>query len=422
VLVSTALLLALAGGVGSPAAAGSTDIVERLEAVPGLTVVEEQPTAAPFRFFVLSFTQPVDHKNPRAGAFQQRLTLLSRGVDRPTVLATSGYRVPTFAYREEPTQLVDGNQVTVEQRFFEPSRPDPADWSKLTIWQAATDHHRIVAALKPILAKSWLSTGGSKGGMASVYHRRFYPDDVTGTIAYSAPQDTVNNDDSAYDEFFATVGTPECRTALDAVQVEMLKRRTRLVARFQTWAADNGYTFTTVGSADRAFEFLVNGTTWAFWQYYGINSCGGVPAPAASDDALLKLPNLAGLQHYPGQDRAESYLPASLVPTFEPQAMADIDRWVKTSGSRLLFVNGQNDPWSAEPFLLGPGSRDSLSFAVARGTHNSTISRLAPTEKTAATNAVLRWAGLNTPSSTGAAVHIPALDDYNPLTDRHLNR
>ena len=68
------------------------------------------------------------------------------------VLFTAATTCNLEPYRSEPTRLVDGNQISVEQRFFTPSRPEPADWSKLTIWQAATDHHRLVAALKPIYA------------------------------------------------------------------------------------------------------------------------------------------------------------------------------------------------------------------------------------------------------------------------------
>ncbi|MFG2037513.1 S28 family serine protease [Dactylosporangium sp. NPDC048998] len=185
-LLSVAIALGLVGAVGvaGPAAAAETDIRARLEAVPGLTVLSEQPVAAPYRFFILSIAQPVDHRHPRAGTFQQRFTLLHRGTDRPMVLHTTGYNVPEYAFRSEPTRLVDGNQISVEQRFFTPSRPEPANWEQqLTIWQAATDHHRIVQALKPIYSQQWISTGASKGGMTSVYHRRFYPDDVDGTVA-----------------------------------------------------------------------------------------------------------------------------------------------------------------------------------------------------------------------------------------------
>jgi hypothetical protein len=436
------------------------DIADQLKAVPGLTVLEERAAPAPYRFFVLSFTQDTDHKHPAAGSFQQRLTLLHRGTDRPTVLHTTGYGVPNQIFRAEPTRLVDGNQISVEQRFFTPSRPEPADWSKLTIWQAATDHHRLVQALKPIYSAKWVSTGASKGGMTSVYHRRFYPSDVDGTVAYVAPQDVVNVEDSAYDRFFTTVGDAACRTALDDVQAEALRRRADLVARYDAWAKEQGETFEVVRGVDRAFEFMVNGTTWAFWQYSTQSKCKDVPATTATSEEIfawldtvyglgsntdagvtgyfpyyhqaasqlgypfIKLPHLKKLQHYRGQDVAPSYLPADLVPRFKPLAMLDIDLWVRLSGRQLLFVYGQNDPWGAEPFHLGVGTRDSLSYTAAGANHGANISLLAPDEVATATAALQRWAGV--PSVTGlraaSAGYVPALDDYNPALDRRFSR
>ncbi len=114
-----------------------------------MSLIEEKPYTG-YRFFVLNYTEPIDHRHPSKGTFQQRITVLHKDVSRPTVFYTGGYNVSTNPGRREPTQIVDGNQVSMEYRFFTPSRPDPADWSKLDIWQAASDQHRIFEALKPI--------------------------------------------------------------------------------------------------------------------------------------------------------------------------------------------------------------------------------------------------------------------------------
>jgi hypothetical protein len=448
--------------VPAPASAAVEDIAVQLAKVPGLTVVEERAAPAPYRFFVLRFTQPADHRHPSAGTFEQRMTLLHRGQDRPTVLHTTGYGVPDYVFRSEPTRLIDGNQLSVEQRFFTPSRPAPADWSDLTIWQAATDHHRIVQALKPVYPVNWISTGASKGGMTSVYHRRFYPADVAGTVAYVAPQDVINSEDSAYDRFFSTAGTdPACRAALDDVQIEALKRRTALVGRYQAWATANDRTFGVVGGIDRAFEFMIGGTTWAFWQYGNQSQCAEVPAVTATDEEILawvdgvfgldsntdqgitpyvpyyyqaatqlgypyvKLRHLAKLQKYRGQDVAKTYVPRELAPRFKPLTMADIDLWVRQSGRQLLFVYGGNDPWGAEPFHLGRGTRDSLTYTAAGANHGANISLLTPAEAATATSVVQRWAGLSTAAlrTTGpAAAYNPVLDDRNPALDRRFSR
>jgi hypothetical protein len=446
----TAAVPAQAGPVAT-----QVDIVDQLNAVPGLTVVSEQPPPAPgYRFFFLTYRQPADHLNPQGATFQQRFQLLHKATDRPMVLHTTGYYMPQFGFRSEPTRLIDGNQISVEQRFFEPSRPDPADWRTLTIWQAATDHHRIVNALKPIYSAKWISTGASKGGMTSVYHRRFYPGDVDGVVAYVAPNDTIDPADTAYDEFFQTVGSdPACQTALDDLQREAFNRRTELVSRYEALVAEQGLTFQRVfGSADKAFEMTVLDTAWAFWQYSGQSVCHTVPDTTASTDEIfqfidthagwtfytdegilpyapyfyqaatqlgapsLKFKHLRGLRHYPNLYQANSSLPAELKSGHDPLPMIDVDGWVRRDSSQMLFVYGADDPWGAEPFH--PSSTDSYSYTAPGTNHGANIARLVPADRDAATATLLRWAGASTMARLSAQTFIPELDVRDPRDAR----
>ncbi|GAA2318114.1 S28 family serine protease [Streptomyces violaceusniger] len=460
-LLSLAILVGTVGaGAGSasaaPAAPAQPDIKERVLAIPGMRFVEEQPYEG-YRFLVFSYVQPVDHRNPSKGSFQQRFTLLHKATDRPTVFYTSGYNVTTAPRRSEPTQLVDGNQVSMEYRFFTPSRPQPADWSKLDIWQAASDQHRLFRALKPIYGKKWLATGGSKGGMTATYYRRFYPRDMDGTVAYVAPNDVADKEDSAYDRFFAGVGTAECRTKLNAVQREALVRRDEIVKRYQKWADDEKRTFTVVGSADKAYENVVLDLVWAFWQYHLLKDCADVPAPTASTDELygfideisgfsaytdqgletytpyyyqagtelgsptFKTPHLDGLLRYPGIYAPRSYVPRDIPMRFKPGVMRDIDRWVRHDAHRMLFVYGQNDPWGAERFRVGKGAKDAYVYTVAGGNHGSSITQLTADQKAKATAEVQRWAGVS-PTSKPLARHDAKLDrrevEREPVTLR----
>ncbi|WP_432252308.1 S28 family serine protease [Streptomyces sp. HNM1019] len=448
-LLSLAILVGTVGaGAGSasaaPAAPAQPDIKERVLAIPGMRFVAEQPYEG-YRFLVFSYAQPVDHRHPSKGTFQQRFTLLHKNTDRPTVFYTSGYNVTTAPRRSEPTQLVDGNQVSMEYRFFTPSRPQPADWSKLDIWQAASDQHRLYRALKPLYGKKWLATGGSKGGMTATYYRRFYPRDMDGTVAYVAPNDVADKEDSAYDRFFEGVGTAECRTKLNAVQREALVRRDEIVKRYQKWADDEKQTFTVVGSADKAYENVVLDLAWAFWQYHLLKDCADVPAPTASTDELygfideisgfsaytdqglatytpyyyqagtelgsptFKTPHLAGLLRYPGIYAPRSYVPRDIPMRFKPGVMRDIDRWVRHDAHRMLFVYGQNDPWGAERFQVGKGAKDAYVYTVAGGNHGSSIAQLTDGQKAKATAEVQRWAGVS-PTSKPLAGHDAKLD------------
>jgi hypothetical protein len=449
---------ATAAPLAAPAAVQQQDdIVERLKQVEGLTIVKEEPPPAPgMRFFYLTYEQPVDHNKPAKGTFKQRFSLLHRDTSRPMILHTTGYYMPQRAFRAEPTRLVDGNQISVEQRFFEPSRPAPADWTKLTIKQAATDHHRLVTALKPIYDQEWISTGASKGGMTSVYHRRFFPNDVDGVVAYVAPNDAVNDADGAYDDFFTKVGSTEaCQDALETLQQQALKRRATLVPRYEQYAKDNGLHFDQVfGTADKAFEMTVLDTAWAFWQYSLEKDCTAVPPADATDDQIwefidavagfsfytdegilpyapyfyqaatqlgwpsLKFKHLEGLLKYPKLYQANSSLPAELKSEHDARPMLDVDRWVKQQSSEMLFVYGENDPWGAEPFV--DSNEDSYTFTAPGANHGANIAALTPNDAAQATAALERWAGLTAAQArvASASAHIDGLDDYDPAEER----
>ncbi|WP_351228878.1 S28 family serine protease [Streptomyces sp. NPDC002133] len=437
-LLSLVVLIGMAGATASAATAAdpaagssgvSTDIKDRILAIPGMSLIEEKPYPG-YRYFVLNYAQPVDHRHPSKGTFQQRITVLHKDTTRPTVFYTSGYNVGTTPRRREPTQIVDGNQVDLEYRFFSPSRPDPADWSKLDIWQAASDQHRVFTALKKIYDKKWISTGGSKGGMTATYYERFYPRDMDGVVAYVAPNDVNNNEDSAYDRFLAKVGTKECRDRLNAVQREALVRRKPLEARYTDYAAENGYTFTTVGSLDKAFEAIVLDYTWAFWQYGLVADCDTIPvASTATDqeiwdsiDAIsgfsfytdqglapytpyyyqagtelgspdIEQSHLKGLSRY-GYQPPRNFVPRDIPMRFKPWVMDDVDSWVRHNARQMLFVYGQNDPWGAEPFRLGKGARDSYVFTAPGANHGANVAGLNPEQKAKATARILEWAGV----------------------------
>ncbi|KOV89113.1 hypothetical protein ADL03_03650 [Nocardia sp. NRRL S-836] len=416
-------------------ATAATDIKDRIAALPGVRIISEG-TSGTARTFVLGIRQPADHRRPRGQWFEQRFSLLHKDTARPMVLHTTGYQLPGTVGASEPARLVDGNQLSVEQRFFTPSRPAPADWGDLNIWQAANDHHRIVSAFKRIYGARWLSTGASKGGMTSVYHRRFFPRDVDATIAYVTPNDVVNDRD-AYGEFIRGVGNdPSCNRRLEGVQRQILRQRDAFVARLEA----AGYTFRQFGGGQRALEVLVLDTPFTFWQYGTQEQCALVPGAGATVDELWTFIDktvgwdfyndagvapytayyyqagtqlgwpaadesaVADLLRYPGVSVPRTMVPAEIgFPRFDRHAMKDVDRWVRLQGSRLLFVYGQNDPWSAEPFRIGPGTRDSLSFVVPAGNHGANIAKLPETERAAATAAVRRWAGVSAAVSASVA-------------------
>jgi hypothetical protein len=453
-------LLALAVLMGTLSTAGvataaqahkAADIKDQLLAIPGMSLIQEKPYTG-YRYFVLNYTQPIDHRHPSKGTFQQRITVLHKDVSRPTVFYTGGYNVSTNPSRSEPTRIADANQVSLEYRYFTPSRPAPADWSKLDIWQAASDQHRVFKALKPIYTKNWIATGGSKGGMTATYFERFYPRDMDGVVAYVAPNDVVNNEDSAYDRFFTKVGTKECRDRLDAVQREALVRRESLEKKYAAYAAENGFTFTTVGSLDKAYEAVVLDYVWGFWQYSLLSDCDTIPANAATatdDEIWTSVDTISGFSFYTdqgldpytpyyyqagtqlgaptikfpyiekkyvryGYQSPRNFVPRSIPMKFQPGAMRDVDSWVRHHADHMLFVYGQNDPWGAERFAVGKGSKDSYVFTAPGLNHGANVAGLTADQKTLATARILAWAGVPAPTTAQAK----PLASYDATLDR----
>jgi hypothetical protein len=424
---SLGLALVLGAGLSLPATAD--DLVDRLSAIPGLTIVEEE--AVPDgRAFFLTLEQPVDHWRPWKGRFTQRIALYHRDTSGPMVLYSGGYSGGASTRRAEVTRLVDGNQLNVEHRFFEPSRPDPADWRDLTIVQQAADDHHVVRAFRSIYSAKWLRTGGSKGGMQATYHSRFFPRDIDGLIAYSAPNDVVDSRD-AYAAFLGRVGSdPECRARLRAIQREALLRRDEMVPMMVDQLGEGAWDGI-IGSPERAFELAVVDAPFSFWQYGSQDDCALVPDTTATteeiydffdlvegfyfytDDVLrsyapyyyqagtqlgsptLPEAHLADLLGFPGEYVPRTFVPDEIeMPRFQRRVMPSIDRWVRLAGRHQMFVYGELDPWAAEPFRVGPHAVDSYVYVLPGGNHGASVSALPEPQRDEAITTIRRWAGL----------------------------
>ena len=431
------------------------DIADRLRLVAGMTVRETGWTPDGFRFFELAYRQPVDHRAPDGPSFEQHLSLLFRSTTAPFVLLSTGYDDYVRDLAVELTLMLGASQLVVEHRYFGASRPTPTDWRFLTIEQAAADHHRIVEALRPIFVGPWISTGGSKGGMTSVYHRRFFPDDVAGTVAYVAPI-SFGAPDRRYVPFVDSIGEPTCRERLVELQLEALTRRPAMVPRIEALRREQGLSFALVGGADGALEDAAISLPFLFWQYAGADFCPWVPlGPIGDQDLFDFLDGFVGFASS-ADDSVLRFLPYSyqaatelgfpeirtdhvahllvaegagwdeLLPgvaiAYDPTVMRDVAEWVATAGSELLFLYGEWDPWTAGAFDLG-GARDSLRLTVPRGTHYAAIWDLPRRERDLVFEALERWTGVRPRPVSGPPLPIrrdrirpPMLRPVPPLT------
>jgi hypothetical protein len=412
----------LAVGTAADAAVSEPDIAARLRAIPGITV-EERARVGTARNFDLRFKLPVDHDAANRGHFQLRLRLVHVSNAAPVVVQLSGYALTSVPRVPEPAELLGANAVTIEHRFFGDSVPSPADWTLMTIRQTAADQHAVIAAFHQIYSGAFLSTGTSNGGTNALIHRRFYPNDVVGTIAYVAPI-SLGDADGRYAVFLDHVGDAACRRNLLRAQRTLLKRSDTLAPML----TDGGESYTKL-SPMQAYEMGVVELPFAFWQLGTASHCASIPADGApdaewatflqftsppagnSDEGTAPLrpymyqcaaelgylvhPEYAlrDLLRYPGLDRPINVLPdGASPPVFDPQAMIDLQHYIATAAERLMLVYGETDPWSAGAADLG-GAADSVRFTVKGGNHRSSLAQLPPDEHARALARLRAWAG-----------------------------
>lgn len=414
------------GTTGAPAAT----IEEALDGIAGLTWEERESEIPGYRSFVLWYLQPADHEDPDGLQFTQHMTLMHRDAEAPMVISTDGYYIyPWYQGLAEPAVLLHANYLWVEHRFFAESRPEPADWSKLTIAQAAADHHRITKALKDAFYRAaWVSTGASKGGMTATYFRRFYPDDVDATVAYVAPMSFSVTDDR-YWPYVQTIDGP-CTQALTDFAREVLLRRPAMLARVEDEAAQENLDYTII-TADQAVEVAALNVTWAFWQYGGVEACPQVPDAGASDaevwsflgehmpphdladDRLLALEPyyfqsavqlggpetdeaaLADLLVYPGFDVAPSYVVPGPTKdlTYDPAVMLDMKAWMASEAEAMLLVYGERDPWTAGAYEVDEAN-DVYRLVAPGANHGANIAGLAAEDRALAYARLEAWTGV----------------------------
>jgi hypothetical protein len=194
---------------------------------------------------------------------------------------------------------------------------------------------------------------------------------------------------------------------------------------------------------DKALELSVVEFAFAFWQYGDASLCAVLPTAVSSDDevygfldqvvstfnwsdeeltamepyywqAAVQLgyvgiaeAHLSDLLLYPGADVATTFIfpGPGKTPVFDPAAMQDVSDWLTTEGERMLFIYGENDPWSAGAFELGQ-AQDSYRFFVPEGNHGASISELPPAELQMALDALEAWTGV-TPAQPLAPVSPP---------------
>ncbi|MEJ2544709.1 MAG: S28 family serine protease [Calditrichaceae bacterium] len=390
-----------------------SELLEKLQANPDIQIKETKVD--------LMFTQPIDHNHPEKGTFQQLVHLLHKDFSKPVVLWIEGY-ASRSNIEQEITDLLDANQIMVEHRYFGESIPDSMDWKYLTIKQAADDHHRIVEAFKSIYHGKWVNSGISKGGQTTMYHRRFYPDDVDASVCYVAPLNFSDKEPRVY-TFLNNVGDKECRDKILNFQKTVLKKKAELLPSFKDYVREKEYTYK-IG-LDSAYEYCVLEYPFSFWQWHNLD-CEDIPSVTASNDSIFDH-LMKGSDAYFFSDKANDYfrsffyqaltqtgfygydtqpfkglltkvtnpdftmaLPEGVEVSYDPKPMQDIKNWIDEHGNNMIYIYGEIDPWSASAVELS-GKTNALKMVKKGGDHRTRIKSFPEDQKEKILNTLEEW-------------------------------
>lgn len=374
-------------------------IYEKLQRIPQISDIQKMQVKPFQEYYQFWFEQPIDHADPSRGTFKQKILLGHKQLEAPVVVELEGYNI--WSPNEgELSHLLKGNQLTVEHRFFDQSVPEGGiPWEYLTIKQAADDHHEIIQTLKKALYpdSKWVTTGISKGGQTTIFHRYFYPEDVDVSVPYVAPLN-LSYVDPRLEKFLDKLGTPKsgiksffggedlnnCHYLIRDFQIMCFEHLDVLLPLLEKLAAEKGYTYQRVGGTQRALQLMILEYPFAFWQWG--NNCADIPSQESEDwqeifDYLVKVSSpdffddqyivrmqpffyaaLTEIGMYDYNIKPfKKYFPADeknidfsfTMPDgaekkpFNEKQMRAIAEWLQTDAEKMLFVYGGSDPWYA---------------------------------------------------------------------------
>ena len=207
----------------NPVAPKYATLKEALESIDLFSDIKENPDTAAIRKkaeelldykeqYSMTFRQDLNHDVQGGETFEQRVCILFRGFDRPTIFVTEGYYWDEFKDGADLGINLNANMVHVEHRNYgESCNRDKGQWQYQTIAQASADLHAVYQALKPVFKGKWMSTGTSKSGETSIGYAYCYPLDMNLAAAFCSPF-VIGLDDKRFGDYvFNEVGTAEER-------------------------------------------------------------------------------------------------------------------------------------------------------------------------------------------------------------------
>ena len=361
-----------------PPPVSEPDVLTQLKSIGGVEVTEITPQNGYERQFELLFSQPVDHNNPEGLQFKQRVYLSHINIDAPVVFMPSGYSANPITV-SQVSEILNANQIYAEQRYMSTSNENPRDWQHLTMEQTSADFHKIVLQLKSIYNNAWLSYGASKNGIAALFHRRYYPDDVDAVFTKVTPL-SLGAEDQRYEDFLNTVGDEFARNKIKAYQRALLKKRSEILPLIKNYMINSNLNYSV--TEDVILEFETCEFAFSFWQTTDRN-VSQIPDSTASAEELFSYLSDFGYIPYYSVDYVKFFEPVyyqaytelgwyrlvndhlkDLLITFEnpswsyfapkgiplnfkQDVIPNLIDWLQTDGDNIIYIYAEEDPWTA---------------------------------------------------------------------------
>ena len=396
------------------------DILERLKNTIPNASFEEIDNGHHFkREFIIMLEQPLDHDNPAAGTFTQRLFLAHYHEKEPMLIVTEGYAAYPRYY--ELSDMLLSNQLIVEYRFYGESKPENYDYTYLTNDQAAADYHRIRKLFGKIYCKDWVSTGISKGGTTCLIYKSIYPNDVKVSVPYVAPLPNAREDQRCSD-FILNKGSESCQADLKAFQKLALKQKESIIPLVDSLSQFDSIYFNIVKSP-QAFEYAVLEYTFSFWQYG--HDCSLIPQNPSPLETFNYLNEVVGFDFYCDEsieyfkpsfyqfmtengyygfiyDYLESdieyvtdytnvpFAPRGIPLIYDQEYLKYVRVYLYHKGDRILYIHGALDPWAACKITPSTNT-DSKVMIDIDGDHRTRISTFSDNEKKEIYATLKKW-------------------------------
>jgi hypothetical protein len=386
---------------------------EKLASMNNVVSIEKREAVSHFdENYEIWFEQPIDYNDLSKGTFRQRVFLGFENATQPVIVELQGYGIGSEKAGELASHY-KANQLNIEHRYFNNSRPENIDWNTLTVENAAKDQARIIDAIRNALYPSakFISTGISKGCQTTMLHRRYFPKNVDACVCYVGPLNFEREDPRVY-EFLNTVSTQENRDKVKAFQNLCFENRVALLEMMITAGKEKDMSWEF--GVDKAIDYTILEYSFAFWQWG--TPIESIPTESASTEeiynhlisvvgygffeekavndlqpyfwAALTQQGIYGYETAPFKEylntdeiyKFEWAFPEGISKEYDLLPMQEVQTFLDNSAEDMLFIYGEYDAWSATAVELevDASKREVYKFVQPKGSHTTRIKSFSP--------------------------------------------